>query len=730
MATGYKTTDLPETALADEFLVNRGGSTARMKFDAIGTQLAASGPIAEGIAQQSARIDQIEIDGGVYETVLSGITHTLPGAQFRVASSDPEVSYRIYRHDPGQVATLVLEAPSVTALSSRAPLDSPDLTGIPKAPTPAPGTNSTQIANTEFVMGLVGTSLENIADRTETVEGHDVIVDDAGQALMRAGSSGLDFIPSDATAARVLSKVAVAETMTGHVLIEDDAGNVLLSADKTGLRFIPAADTRLALNAPISDLPPDAILPRRIDDTRRGFFRVTETGALVEYHEPPFDVTRVNLSDPPLPFWMRPGPLELILATGQSLLGGAGASLSDIAAPEPPLSRAALAYNLSGQTGYWHPTAPYGGSPASGEITGFVTVEWNRPWPDGEGATPMLVIGDSLPGYRAAIGAPLGQTPLVMTVHAPGTDIDRLDNDPTTGGGDTNILNWSNLEYFMPRAVAHAAATGYTISTKWHLFDHGTADRFALDGEYYPKLLEYLADIDALYVSHGLKPPRHIITQAGGYPYSGEAGYNHPWGVKVDQLRAAQEGRVILACPQYVLQTGTDKVHPLFTQVFVWAETVARCIAELEAGRAWPSLAPRLVSKTATQIVLEFDTRPDEALAFNAQKYTAGCEDYGFDCVGAPITMTPPGFSSSGTVRQPIAISNVSITARNQVTITVADTAQVTQVKYAMQTQDMSSNTDPYTSHRGLLRTTYGWQSRYYPDQTLYRWVPGFRISV
>ena len=76
------------------------------------------------------------------------------------------------------------------------------------------------------------------------------------------------------------------------------------------------------------------------------------------------------------------------------------------------------------------------------------------------------------------------------------------------------MQNWSNIQYFLPRAKAHAAAQGYEITTRWHLFDHGTADRFALEGEYYPKLVDYLADLDALYAANGLAAPRHLITRA------------------------------------------------------------------------------------------------------------------------------------------------------------------------------------------------------------------------
>jgi hypothetical protein len=46
--------------------------------------------------------------------------------------------------------------PTMTAaLALKAPLASPVLTGVPEAPTAAPGTNTTQIATTAFVTAAV-----------------------------------------------------------------------------------------------------------------------------------------------------------------------------------------------------------------------------------------------------------------------------------------------------------------------------------------------------------------------------------------------------------------------------------------------------------------------------------------------------------------------------------------------------------------------------------------------
>jgi hypothetical protein len=48
---------------------------------------------------------------------------------------------------------------NVTALGLKAPIASPTFTGVPAAPTAAPGTDTTQIATTEFVQAALGTSI-------------------------------------------------------------------------------------------------------------------------------------------------------------------------------------------------------------------------------------------------------------------------------------------------------------------------------------------------------------------------------------------------------------------------------------------------------------------------------------------------------------------------------------------------------------------------------------------
>lgn len=55
--------------------------------------------------------------------------------------------------------------------STKAPLNSPSLTGVPTAPTAAVATNNTQIATTAFVKSVVDTMIGDIASALDTING-------------------------------------------------------------------------------------------------------------------------------------------------------------------------------------------------------------------------------------------------------------------------------------------------------------------------------------------------------------------------------------------------------------------------------------------------------------------------------------------------------------------------------------------------------------------------------
>lgn len=66
-----------------------------------------------------------------------------------------------------------------TSLDAMAPLASPTFTGTPKAPTAAAGTNTTQIATTEFVATEIATAVTGVASYGGTVANADVLLEKA-----------------------------------------------------------------------------------------------------------------------------------------------------------------------------------------------------------------------------------------------------------------------------------------------------------------------------------------------------------------------------------------------------------------------------------------------------------------------------------------------------------------------------------------------------------------------
>jgi hypothetical protein len=86
-----------------------------------------------------ARVTALEAGGG--------------GAAWADLTGDPEDSSALVDYVAAELTDLA--GSIATALALKAPLASPSLTGIPSAPTAAPGTNSTQIATTAFVEAAV-----------------------------------------------------------------------------------------------------------------------------------------------------------------------------------------------------------------------------------------------------------------------------------------------------------------------------------------------------------------------------------------------------------------------------------------------------------------------------------------------------------------------------------------------------------------------------------------------
>ena len=82
-----------------------------------------------------------------------------------------------------------------TAVNSKANLSSPALTGTPTSPTAAAGTNTTQVATTAFVTGLINWSAFSIVE-----SGTDLLIKYSGTTVAKITSAGALVVKNDVTA--------------------------------------------------------------------------------------------------------------------------------------------------------------------------------------------------------------------------------------------------------------------------------------------------------------------------------------------------------------------------------------------------------------------------------------------------------------------------------------------------------------------------------------------------
>jgi hypothetical protein len=164
---GTNTTQLATTAFMVAAInalatVARTGNAA----DLIGTLNAARLPFSYGTGATANLVAQRDASGHLYvpNLPLSDVSTKSANTNF-VASFVADAINALVASAPGalntlqELATALGNNPNfatdiVNMIAARAPLNSPALTGVPTAPTAAAGTNSTQIATTEFAQAL------------------------------------------------------------------------------------------------------------------------------------------------------------------------------------------------------------------------------------------------------------------------------------------------------------------------------------------------------------------------------------------------------------------------------------------------------------------------------------------------------------------------------------------------------------------------------------------------
>lgn len=95
---------------------------------------------------------------GIYNALNAKVDKSKIATAVSEASTDDEVASAKAVHDAVENHVTIVD----TALTLKAPLDSPALTGTPTAPTAAEGTNTQQLATTEFVMTAINAILSRM----------------------------------------------------------------------------------------------------------------------------------------------------------------------------------------------------------------------------------------------------------------------------------------------------------------------------------------------------------------------------------------------------------------------------------------------------------------------------------------------------------------------------------------------------------------------------------------
>ena len=130
-----------------------------------------------------------------------------------------------------------------------APLNSPTLTGTPAAPTAAPGTNTTQIATTAFVVSAVGTP--GVIPENSEIVNYTTVLSDAGKFIFHPSTDNnarTFTIDSNANVAFPVGTVISFVNMINTVTIAIAADTMTLAGTgTTGSRTLAANGTCTAL---------------------------------------------------------------------------------------------------------------------------------------------------------------------------------------------------------------------------------------------------------------------------------------------------------------------------------------------------------------------------------------------------------------------------------------------------------------------------------------------------
>ena len=143
------------------------------------------------------------------------------------------------------------DLPTVPGLALKAPLDSPLLTGVPVSPTAAQGTNTTQIATTEFVTTAVAAA--TIADATSTIKGKLQL---AGDLAGTGSSAASPVISNNAITTSKILDDAVTNAKIGEIISVENGGTGSNMTTTAGYvkQVTPGANLSTVSTIPVADV--------------------------------------------------------------------------------------------------------------------------------------------------------------------------------------------------------------------------------------------------------------------------------------------------------------------------------------------------------------------------------------------------------------------------------------------------------------------------------------------
>lgn len=269
-----------------------------------------------------------------------------------------------------------------------------------------------------------------------------------------------------------------------------------------------------------------------------------------------------------------------------------------------------------------------------------------------------------------------------------------------------------NQLYWMRETARLAQVSGIALACPYACLFQGTSAKDQPGPAYRAEFEAAHADMQAQAVALFGAGPRLVVVVNGADVNSAGDLYAVPGA----QYRLALDHQGIIATWQRIYPIHDRNVHLADRIQVLVGETCEWAIAETEAGRDWN--ITYAVARSGATVTVSFALRPGETLMQRDALY---------DGFGGAATCPHHGFEAEGGI-----VSAVPDLAGNTVTITLAS-ASAGWLRFAHQVQDCSALTDAQgrtmSAHRSTLFGSHSRPSRFLPDETLWRPLPGFRGS-